>query len=216
MSLITSGFFKDRSACEGHNRTYLGNFEIYKNNPIWDFWYYVGVGKNYLVNRCDYIFHPIHRGRKEQKKKVSINLRSKLVSVALEWQEHYGIAPQITTPISEYDAAMLIGFPEHEYSEYMQDKTAVCKGSDFVYKDVRYQVKGNRPSGKTGSRITMVPKAKNYEWDILIWVMYDKNYKIQEAWQWDVQSYKKVFHDKKRLSPNDYRQGLQLFPPDIP
>lgn len=139
-------------------------------------------------------------------------LREKLVSVALEWQDRYGIAPQITSPLSEYDAAMLIGFPEQEYSDHMQDKTAVGKGSDFVYKGVHYQIKGNRPSGKPGSRITMVPKATNYEWDVLIWVMYDKNYIIQEAWQWDVEPYKETFHNKKRLSPNDYRKGLRLFP----
>ena len=143
---------------------------------------------------------------------MSSPLRDKLVSIALEWQERYGIAPQITTPISEFDAAMLVGFSEHEYSEYMQDKTAVGKGSDFVCKGVRYQVKGNRPSGKPGSKITMVPKATNYEWDVLIWVMYDKNYVIQEAWQWDVGPYKEAFQNKKRLSPNDYRQGLRLYP----
>jgi len=137
-------------------------------------------------------------------------LRDKLVKVALEWQEQYGIAPQITTPVSEYDAAMLIGFPEKEYSAHMQDKTAVSKGSDFTYKGIRYQVKGNRPSGKPGSRITKVPKATNYEWDILIWVRYNKYYVIQEAWQWNVEAYIEAFHDKKRLSPNDYRQGIQL------
>ena len=140
-------------------------------------------------------------------------LRDKLIAVALEWQERYGIAPQITTPISEHDAAMLVGFPEHEYSNFMQDKTAVGEGSDFVYRGIRYQVKGNRPSGKPGSRITMVPKAANYDWDVLIWVMYDKNYLIQEAWQWDVEPYKEAFHEKKRLSPDDYRKGLRLYPP---
>lgn len=145
---------------------------------------------------------------------MSSMLRDKLVSVALEWQETYGIAPQITTPLSEYDAAMMIGFPENEYSVFMQDKTAVGKGSDFIFKGIRYQVKGNRPSGKPGSKITMVPKATNYEWDVLIWVMYDKNYVIQEAWQWDIMQYKKAFHHKKRLSPNDYRQGYQLYPPN--
>ena len=46
----------------------------------------------------------------------------------------------------------------------MKDKTAVSKGADFVYKNTRYQVKANRPSGKKGSRVTMVPKASNYEY----------------------------------------------------
>ncbi len=137
-------------------------------------------------------------------------LRDKLVSIALEWQEKFGIAPQITTPISEYDAAMLVGFPEQDYSDYMQDKTAVNKGFDFIYKDIRYQIKGNRPSGKPGSKVTWVPKATNYDWDVLIWVLYDKYYVVQEAWQWDVNLYKEAFHNKKRLGPNDYRQGQQL------
>ncbi len=72
----------------------------------------------------------------------------------IKWQEHFGVAPQITTQISEYDAAMLVGMPEQEYSDFMQDKTAVSKVSDFTYKNIRYQVKGNRPSGKPGSKIT--------------------------------------------------------------
>ncbi len=138
-------------------------------------------------------------------------LRKKLIDVALEWQERFGVSPQITTPISEYNAAMLVGMSEDEYSDYMQDKTAVNKGSDFVFKGIRYQVKGNRPSGKPGSFITMVPKATNYDWDKLIWVLYDKNYVIQEAWEWDMQAYEQAFHDIKRLSPKDYRQGKCLY-----
>ena len=101
-------------------------------------------------------------------------LRDKLVEIALQWQEKFGVAPQITTVVSEYDAAMLVGMPEKEYSEYMQDKTAVNKGSDFVFNHKRYQIKANRPSGKPGSFVTRCPKASNYEWDKLIWILYDK------------------------------------------
>ncbi len=136
-------------------------------------------------------------------------LRTKLVAVALEWQDRYGVAPQITTPISEYDAAMLVGMLENEYSAYMQKITAVNRGSDFIYKNIRYQVKGNRPSGKPGSKVTMVPKATNYAWDKLIWVLYDKYYVIQEAWLWDVADYKQKFHNIKRLSRH-YREDTQL------
>lgn len=138
------------------------------------------------------------------------HIRQRLVEIALEWQDRFGVAPQITTAISEYDAAKIIDMPEDEYSAYMQDKTAVAKGSDFVYQGIRYQVKGNRPSGKPGSKITMVPKATNYDWDILVWIMYDKNYVIQEAWAWGVEEYDRAFHDKKRLSPSDYRLGRRL------
>jgi len=141
---------------------------------------------------------------------MNSSLRTKLIKVALEWQERYGVAPQITTPLSEYDAAMLVGMPEHEYSGYMQNITAVNQGSDFVYKNIRYQVKGNRPSGKPRSKVTLVPKATNYDWDKLIWVLYDKDYNIQEAWLWDVDEYKRKFDSIKRLSPSHYREGKKL------
>ena len=95
-----------------------------------------------------------------------MTLRGKLVDIALEWQESFGVAPSITSAISEYDAAMLIG---------------------------------------------MVPKASNYEWDKLIWILYDKEYIIQEAWEWSVQDYKLAFDSKKRLSTDDYRKGKCLY-----
>lgn len=138
-------------------------------------------------------------------------LRDKLVEIALQWQTKYGVAPQITSAVSEYDAAMLVGMSENEYSEYMQDKTAVNKGSDFVFNNVRYQIKGNRPSGKPGSFVTKVANARNYEWDKLIWILYDKNYIMQEAWEWEVEDYKLEFDSKNRLSPNDYRKGRCLY-----
>ena len=138
-------------------------------------------------------------------------LRDELAKIALQWQERFGVAPSITSAISEYDAAKLVGMSEDEYSEYMKDKTAVSKGADFVFQNIRYQVKANRPSGKKGSFVTMVPKASNYEWDKLIWILYDKNYIMQEAWEWEVEDYKLEFDSKNRLSPNDYRKGRCLY-----
>ena len=138
-------------------------------------------------------------------------LRDELVKIALQCQERYGVAPSITSTISEYDAAMLVGMSENDYSAYMKDKTAVNKGSDFVFNNTRYQVKANRPSGKKGSFVTMVPKAANYEWDRLIWILYDKNYVIQEAWEWGVEEYKDAFDAIKRLSPDHYRKGRCLY-----
>ena len=138
------------------------------------------------------------------------DIRSNLVKVALEWQEKFGVAPQITSTISEYDAAILVGMSEPDYSNFMQSQTAVQKGYDFIFNNVRYQVKGNRPSGKPFSKVTMVPKATNYDWDILVWVLYNKEYEIQEAWAWPVTSYKEEFHHTKRLSPAHYRGGQNL------
>lgn len=42
----------------------------------------------------------------------------------------------------------------------------------------------------------MVPKASNYLWDKLIWILYDKNYMMQEAWEWNVEDYKMAFETK--------------------
>lgn len=140
-----------------------------------------------------------------------MTLRNKLVDIALQWQESFGVAPSITSAISEYDAALLVGMTESEYSEYMKDKTAVNKGSDFVFNNQRYQVKANRPSGKPGSKVTIVAKAANYLWDKLIWILYDKQYIMQEAWEWDVDKYKLEFDHKSRISPNDYRKGKCLY-----
>ena len=141
-------------------------------------------------------------------------LREKLAEIALQWQVNFGVAPSITSAISEYDAAKLVGMSEREYSDYMKDKTAVNKGVDFIYRDIRYQVKANRPSGKPGSFVTMVPKASNYDWDRLIWILYDKNYVMQEAWEWQVNDYILAFNSIKRLSPNHYRKGRCLYKRD--
>jgi hypothetical protein len=138
-------------------------------------------------------------------------MRKELVKTALNWQNKFGVAPSITSAISEYDAAMLVGMSESNYSNYMKNRTAVSKGSDFEFNGTRYQVKANRPSGKKGSFVTKVPKARNYDWDKLIWILYNESYEIQEAWEWDVDDYKKNFGDKDRLSPNDYRKGRCLF-----
>lgn len=137
-------------------------------------------------------------------------LRSQLVGLALKWQEAYGVAPSVTSAISEYDAAMQVGMSESEYSTYMQDITAVQKGHDFIHKGVKYQIKAHRPSGKKGSTITNAGKAKNYEWDVLIWIRYNQFYEIEEAWSWDRESYIANFDSQNRVSPDDMRKGKRL------
>ncbi|MEJ2074265.1 MAG: hypothetical protein P8X79_12495 [Reinekea sp.] len=92
----------------------------------------------------------------------------------------------------------------------MQTQTAVHRGHDFIFEGSRYQIKANRPSGKPGSKVTLAPKAKNYEWDTLIWILYSREYDIEEAWAWPVTEYREKFHDRKRLSPKDYRLGHNL------
>jgi hypothetical protein len=143
-------------------------------------------------------------------------LRDILVKVALEWEEIYSVIPSITSSISEFDAAKLVGCDEHTYSTIMRGRTAVSKGYDFMFDGKRYQIKANRPSGKPGSKVTIVPKANNYNWDILIWILYDEEYNIVEAWMFDVATYKAKFAAKKVVRPADMRTGKRIYPNTTP
>ena len=144
---------------------------------------------------------------------MNSSLRTELVSTALRWEQRFGNAPSITTVLSEYDAAVLVGMSEDECSRARVGATTVQKGYDFKFNGQRYQVKGNRPSGKPGSNVTWVPKATNYDWDHLIWILCDPGHRIVEARQWDVSGYQSQFHEVKRLSPAHHRQGKCLSPP---
>ena len=138
------------------------------------------------------------------------NLRDRLVAVTLEWERVFGVAPSITSAVSEYDAACLVGHTDESYGKVCVGRTAVTRGCDFILTGLRYQVKANRPSGKPGSFVTLVGKASNYEWDRLIWILYDRYFAIQEAWEWEVDKYRSEFHDRKRLAPADMRKGKRL------
>ena len=54
-------------------------------------------------------------------------------------------------------------------------------------------------------------KRQGFEWDRLIWILYNREYVIQEAWQFDAEEYGRLFADKKRLSPKDLRQSVALY-----
>lgn len=139
------------------------------------------------------------------------SLRFRLVSTALEWERRFGVAPAITGALSEYDAARLVGHSDDTFSFECAGRTAVIRGCDFRYEGFRYQIKSNRPSGKPGSFVTLVAKARNYDWDRLIWILYDSGYELQEAWEWDAVAYEEAFHFKSRLSPTDMRRGRKLY-----
>ncbi len=137
-------------------------------------------------------------------------IRRRLIEVSLDWEKRFGVAPQITSAISELDAALLIGCSVKEFSKSRQGVTAVRKGYDFVFRKQRYQVKANRPSGRRGSNVTLVAKAKNYQWDYLVWILYGPSYDIKEAWMWNVKKYRRMFGRLERLRPNHYRRGQRL------
>jgi hypothetical protein len=96
-------------------------------------------------------------------------LRKTLVAGALEWERRYGVAPAITSAISEYDAARLVGHSPKSFGQDCVGRTAVTRGTDFCHNNVRYQVKANRPSGRgillhwdcrrfTGGNLTQIRK----------------------------------------------------------
>jgi hypothetical protein len=137
-------------------------------------------------------------------------LRRELVALALEWERRYGVSPAITSAISEFDAARLVGHSAASFGLDGEGRTAVTRGADFQYRGLRYQVKANRPSGKLRSPVTLVPKVKNYEWDRLIWLLYDREFQIREAWEWTVDEYRAAFDAVRRLSPAHMRRGRQV------
>lgn len=44
-----------------------------------------------------------------------------------------------------------------------------------------------------------------------VWICYDTQYNIEEAWEWDVDRYELEFGSKKRIHPIDMRKGQKLF-----
>ena len=138
----------------------------------------------------------------------AVDLRAQLVKVALDWQAACGNAPSITSALSEYDAARLVGCSDYEAQ--MKLRSVVSKGHDFVHEGLRYQVKANRPSGRDGSVVTWVKKPTQYAWDRLVWLHYDTGYVLQEAWLWTVDDFKAKLGLLNRLSPEHLRQGHRL------
>jgi hypothetical protein len=143
-------------------------------------------------------------------------LRKQLVKIAIEWENYFGVAPRITSAISELDAARLVRMKEKQFCDDGRKRTAVTKGLDFEHSGLRYQITANRPSGKPGSFVTMVSRKteKNgtFGWDRLIWILYDQNYNIQEAWQFTADQYRKKFSAITRLSPKHMQRGKRLYP----
>jgi hypothetical protein len=128
----------------------------------------------------------------------------------LEWERRFAVAPSATSAISEFDAAILVGHTPETFSHQAAGRTAVSRGTDFDFQGIGYQVKANRPSGKPGSFVTLVAKASNYEWDRLIWILYDRTFTIEEAWLWNVADYRRDFDTLRRLSPAHMRRGARL------
>jgi len=51
---------------------------------------------------------------------MSIDVRTNLINAVLEWERNFGVAPSITSAISEFDAALLVGCSQEEYRVVMR------------------------------------------------------------------------------------------------
>jgi hypothetical protein len=56
-------------------------------------------------------------------------------------------------------------------------------------------------------------QARNYDWDRLIWLFYDREFRLLEAWEWTVEEYRATLGALARLSQAHMRRGRRLFPP---
>jgi hypothetical protein len=61
--------------------------------------------------------------------------------------------------------------------------------------------------------VTLVGKAKNYNWNKLIWILCTTAAMLSgRLWEWHVDEYGVRFDTVNRLSPAHMRQGRRIFP----
>lgn len=137
-------------------------------------------------------------------------LRDLLVQISLEWERRFGVIPHVLGAISEYDAAKLVGGNLRIGEGRDKGFTPITKGVDFRKDGIAYQVKARRPG--PNKRVRRAPKAKNYAWNKFVWILYNHDYRMIEASEFDVNSYRKLFDLKPRLTPNDMRKGKKIYP----
>jgi hypothetical protein len=142
-------------------------------------------------------------------------IRDQLVQIVLKWEEMFGFFPGqagITAAISEYDAAIkILKHNEAEYKASIERRTAVGRRFDFEFNNEKFQVKANRPSRHLGATVWNAGrKVKTDGWDILIYILYDEDYEIQEAYQFDSETYERKFSDRTSLRLEDMREGKNL------
>ena len=144
-----------------------------------------------------------------------MTIRDQLVQMILKWEYLFGFFPGqagITAAISEYDAAIkILKHSETEYKASIAGRVAVSRGYDFIFNNKRIQVKANRPGRHRGATVWNAgKKVKTDGWDTLIYILYDEDYEIQEAYQFDSETYERKFSDRTSLRLEDMREGENL------
>ena len=72
----------------------------------------------------------------------AVQLREQLVKASIEWENYFGVAPSITSVISELDAALIVGMNEDSYCasgenrkiEQPSQKILISSSTTFVIK----------------------------------------------------------------------------------
>lgn len=135
--------------------------------------------------------------------------RDNLVSLALEWEERYGLLPLQASVIAARDAALLVGMSDERYSLHMQDRVVPAPSDvDFIYNKQRYIVRCARRG--PGAEKVYVSKAHQGGWNFLVFILYDARFSILGAWQMPSDQYQVQCGEKERLVPEDHQVGKNL------
>ncbi|MBF0417814.1 MAG: hypothetical protein HQL86_06160 [Magnetococcales bacterium] len=135
--------------------------------------------------------------------------RDNLISLAMEWEDRYGLLPIQSSVIAARDAALLVGMSDERYSLHMQDRVVPAPNDvDFIYNKQRYIVRCARIA--PGTEKVYVSKAHQGSWNYLVFILYDAKFSILGAWQMPNDLYQVQCGDKERLTPEDHQVGKNL------
>ncbi|MEO5330417.1 MAG: hypothetical protein H7839_00210 [Magnetococcus sp. YQC-5] len=139
-------------------------------------------------------------------------IRDNLVSVALEWQDKYGVSPVNLNVIAGWDAAILAGMSDEDYASYqMERKYQSLREVDFVYHRQKILVKAFRQIIPLEFGMKYVSKPLQTEWNLIIFILYDSYYSIIGAWQMSHEEYMLKLGDQEKLTPEDYQKGKKIY-----
>ena len=137
-------------------------------------------------------------------------IRRELIKSSLEWAAAFGLTPAIIGELGEVDAAYLLSKSPKMAKNILLARTPRQKGYDLLIDHQRIQVKATRSSGLPGSTITRIQKPRNDMWDLIVWINYNRDFHLQEAWLWTRRAYLKKFSQSHRISPEEFRKGKRL------
>ncbi|MBF0614308.1 MAG: hypothetical protein G8237_11125 [Magnetococcales bacterium] len=135
--------------------------------------------------------------------------RDALITIALGWEERYGLSPLDLPVIAARDAALLVGMSDERYSLHMQDRVFPAPNDvNFIYNKNRYIVRCVRYSPTTDS--AHVPRIQSGGWDYLVFVAYDVKYVIMGAWQMSHDAFQRQCGHKEQVTPADLQYGKNM------